>query len=171
MHSSGWVALLRHVPEEQQNQLMLVTAAGTEIAMQCILRIDHEFMAIKGRLAGSQEAGRVFFIPFSQIDYLGFAGEVKESAFHEMFGDLVVPAPPQAPGNGSDAPAAFANEEGNEEARSAGEGPPKPGSGPRPAIRSEVLERYRNSRPASSANLPNGLSSSSLQRPRHPEEG
>jgi hypothetical protein len=166
MHSSAWVALLRFVPADQQNQLVLVTTGGTEIAMQCILRIDHEFMALKGRLAGSQDAGRVFFVPYSQIDYIGFAGEVKESAFHEMFGGLIVPAPPGVGVNGYHAPLAVPEEarsaSAEPEGRNASEGSGKPGSGVRPAIRSEVLERYRSNRPTSSP---------SLQRPQRPEEG
>ncbi len=93
MQSSVWVLLLRQVPPEQYNNLMLVTSGRTEIAVQCVLRIDHEFMAIKGRLAGSQDAGRLFFIPYDRIDYLGFQQAVKESEFHEIFDSLTVPAP------------------------------------------------------------------------------
>src|SRR4051812_7429885 len=144
MHNAAWAALLRHIPEDRQNQLMLVTAAGTEIAVQSILRVDHEFMAIKGRLAGSQDAGRLFFIPFRQIDNLGFVCQVKESEYQEMFGGLAVPAPQEAGGDSAflpppepEAPAEYL-----------------PGSSSRPSIRSEVLDRYRSSRPTSSLSLP-----------------
>jgi hypothetical protein len=96
MQSSAWAQLFGHIPPGEQNHLMLVTASGIEIAMQCILRVDPECVAIKGRLAGSQDAGRVFFIPFDHIDYLGFQQEVKESHFHELFGSLTLPAAPAA---------------------------------------------------------------------------
>src|SRR5262249_14419843 len=143
MHSSAWAALLRHIPAEQHNQLALVTVGGTEIAVQCFLRVDHEFLALKGRLAGSQDAGRGFVVAFCQIDYIGFVGEVKESEFQQMFGGLAVPAPSA---NGTvDRPPP-------EPEPPTPEG--KPGSGPRPAIRSEVLERYRSGRPGSSPALP-----------------
>ena len=85
MQSSVWALLLRQVPAEQHNNLMLVTSGRTEIAVQVLLRIDHEFMVIRGRLAGSQEAGRVFFIPYDQIDYFGFQEAIKESEFHDLF--------------------------------------------------------------------------------------
>jgi hypothetical protein len=139
MQSSAWVALLRHIPAEQHDQYMLVTMSGTEIAIQGLLRIEQEFVALKGRLSGSQEAGRVFFIPYAQIDYIGTQKPIKDSDFNEVFGSLVmrneagpwdVAAPAEMPVGGSN------------------------GSGPRPAIRSEVLERYR-ARPSSSATLPN----------------
>jgi hypothetical protein len=143
MENRAWAALLRHISPEQHDQYMLVTVGGTEIAIQGLLRIDHEFVIIKGRLSGSQEAGRVFFLPFAQIDYFGTQKPVKDSEFNEVFASLVIPtepsttaastAPPEAPVAPSHAPAR--------------------GSGPRPAIRSEVLDRYR-SRPSSSAILP-----------------
>src|SRR5262245_21823257 len=91
MHSSAWVAILRHIPSEQQNQFMLVTASGTEIAIQSFLRIENELVVIKGRLAGSQDSGRVFFIPYCQIDYFGYGHPVKDSDFNDLFGSLQLP--------------------------------------------------------------------------------
>src|SRR3954471_7545834 len=150
MQNSAWVALLRHIPAEQHNQFMLVTVSGTEIAVQSLLRIEQEFVALKGRLSGSQDAGRVFFIPYANLDYFGTSQPIKEAEFNETFGSLIVPGASAA---GAAAPAAV------EPSVLAG-APTRPDSGPRPAIRSEILDRYR-SRPASSAALlpdpkPNG---------------
>lgn len=142
MQNSAWVALLRHIPAEQHNQFMLVTTAGTEIAIQSLLRIEQEFVALKGRLSGSQDAGRVFFIPFANIDYVGTSSPIKDSDFNEAFGSLILPGatctlpPPPVE------PSALAGV------------PTRTDSGPRPSIRSEVLDRYR-SRPSSSVILPN----------------
>jgi hypothetical protein len=132
MQSSVWAALLRHIPAEAHNQLMLVTGSGTEIAIQGILRIDHQFVALKGRLAGSQDAGRVFFIPYNQIDYLGFQQAVKDSEFREMFDDLSLPA--SAQGTSGTEPA------GPGEVTPAGGS--AQGRGPAP-IKSTVLEKFR----------------------------
>src|SRR4051794_41872435 len=96
MQGSVWAALLRQIPADRVNQLVLVTTGGTEIALQGILRIEPEFLAFKGRLAGSQEGGRVFFLPYGHIDYLGIQREVKESEFEEMFAGLFAPAAPAA---------------------------------------------------------------------------
>jgi hypothetical protein len=105
MHSAAWVKLFRHIPASEQEKLMVVTVSGTEIAIQCFLRIDPECLALKGRLAGSQDAGRVFFIPYVQIDYFGYQKPLKESEFHEVFASLdtsdaaadAAPAEPPAP--------------------------------------------------------------------------
>jgi hypothetical protein len=135
MHSSAWVALFRHIPEEHQSTLMVVTASGVEIAIQSILRIEREFAAFKGRLAGSQDAGRVFFIPYAHIDYFGFQQEIKDVQFHERFDDLVIPdvepqpAAPLAPSEALPEPE------------------PEPELAPPPMvcppIKSAVLERFR----------------------------
>jgi hypothetical protein len=102
MQDKGWATLLKFIPAERHDGLMLVTRGGTEIAIQSILRVDQQFMALKGRLAGSQDTGRLFFIPFSQLDYLGFQKSVREDEFHELFGSLQMPAPDEV----SAAPAA-----------------------------------------------------------------
>ena len=94
MHNSAWVKLLRHIPAEQQSKLMLVTTGGIEITIQSLLRIDAECLALRGRLAGSTDAGRVFFVPYSHIDYFGFQQPLKESEFHELFANLNLPAAP-----------------------------------------------------------------------------
>jgi hypothetical protein len=111
MHDAAWVKLLRHIPTGEQSNLMLVTTSGTEIAIQALLRIDPECLALRGRLAGSTDAGRVFFVPYSQIDYFGFQQPLKEAEFHELFSSLEMLAagasadtPPAAPEPGTSRP-------------------------------------------------------------------
>jgi hypothetical protein len=138
MHNAAWIKLLRHIPADEQSKLMLVTTGGAEIAIQGLLRIDPECLALRGRLAGSTDAGRVFFVPYSHIDYFGFQQPLKEAEFHELFANLEThaaetpqevpitrpaPAPePVAP------PQAAAN--------------PTPPRGPA-VIKSTVLEKFR----------------------------
>ncbi|HVS39801.1 MAG TPA: hypothetical protein VMS17_29860 [Gemmataceae bacterium] len=91
MPIAAWARLLRLIPAKDQDGLMVVTSNHTEFAVQAILRLDHDFLIIKGRLAGSQEAGRVFFIPYKEIDHIGFYRAVKEPEFNEMFAGLDAP--------------------------------------------------------------------------------
>jgi len=134
MQSYAWRALLGHIPPEKQDQFSIVTLAGIEICLNSILRLEHEFVVVKGRLAGSQDGGRIFFIPFATIDHFSFTQPTRETDFTDIFSGLEIPAPAE-------------------------ELPPPPRNGdsnlgiePRPAIRSEVLERFR-ARPGSSTNL------------------
>ena len=110
MPSAAWTRLLRLVPPKDQDGLMLVTCNHTEFAVQSILRFDADFLIIKGRLAGSQDTGRVFFVPYEQIDHVGFYRAVKDAEFNEMFAGLDAPppafgsAPEPAAADGSKAP-------------------------------------------------------------------
>src|SRR5262249_28473370 len=130
MREVSWATLLRHIPPEQQDGMMLITKAGTEITINNLLRIDHEFVAFRGRLAGSQEGGRLFIVPYDNIDYLGTQKPIKDSDFQETFGNLVMPEP-----------AAIALEDPV---------PPLAPSAPMPSgrtvstIKSAVLERFRS---------------------------
>jgi hypothetical protein len=150
MRSSVWAALLRHIPPEQHNILSLVTMSGTEITIQNILRIDDEFLAFKGRLAGSQDAGRLYFIPLSNIDYFGFNRAVKDEEYAEIFGNLQLPPPDVPPTVMVAAPPAAAPEPAPEPPAPEPEPPaaPAPPVGPTRAapvpIKSEVLERFRS---------------------------
>jgi hypothetical protein len=139
MHDAAWVKLLRHIPASEHSNLLLVTTGGQEISIQCLLRIDPQYLALRGRLAGSTDAGRVFFVPYSHIDYFGFQQPLKEAEFHEMFGNLdslppaesqaEPPAPPSAPEPLIEpTPPASAN--------------PTPQRSPS-AIKSMVLEKFR----------------------------
>lgn len=135
MRNDNYAWLFRQVPPEQHNRLMIVTCGGTEIAIQTLLRIEVEFLAFKGRLAGSQDAGRVFFLPYANIDYFGFANALKESEFDAIFGvgglavgDAVAAA--EAPvANARDGEATAAD-------------PANANRTPLP-LKSEVLERFR----------------------------
>src|SRR5579883_797394 len=130
MHDAAWVKLLRHIPASEQSNLLLVTTSGREIAIQCLLRIDPECVALRGRLAGSTDAGRVFFVPYSQIDYFGFQQPLKEADFQQLFGNLdsLAAASPTDPEPVAPAPTTSAQ--------------PTPPRTP-VAIKSVVLEKFR----------------------------
>jgi hypothetical protein len=139
MQGHVWYRLLRHVPAEHHHQLMLVTVAGTEIAFQSILRIEEEFLVIKGRLAGSQDAGRVFFMPFRSIDYLGFQNAMREEEFEALFGNLTFVD--------SQTPPPLAQPEPEPEAAAepeASQAPVGPSNKTPLPIKSAVLERFRS---------------------------
>jgi hypothetical protein len=136
MHNTAWVKLLRHIPASEQSKLMLVTTSGVEITIQGFLRIDPECVALRGRLAGSTEAGRVFFIPYAHIDYFGFQQPVKETEFHELFGNL-------EPLGAGPAPVLAAPSSPPIRTAPAAPAPPQTPRSPS-AIKSTVLEKFRS---------------------------
>ena len=90
MQSAAWAALLRKIPPDQHDKLMLVTSIGQEITLYALLDLAEDYLAIRGRLAGTTDAGRVFFVPYDQINYLGFQKEMRDATFRAMF-DLPAP--------------------------------------------------------------------------------
>jgi hypothetical protein len=161
MQAQTWLSMFRHIPPEHQARFTLITTNGTEISINAFLRLEPEFAIIKGRLSGSQDSGRVFFIPYASIDSFSFTNPTKESEVAELFDswtppaavappekvsfqtaieptlELIAPQVPVAPSHRTPLPASLSEH----------------GSMNRPAMRSEILERYRN-RPGSSHNLP-----------------
>jgi hypothetical protein len=101
MQSAAWIGLLQRIPPAQHDNLMLLTTTGMEIALQGVLRVEEEFLVARGRMSGTDQ-GRILFIPFNQITYLGFQKAVKEVEVRAMFG-AVIPEPvvaatrPEAP--------------------------------------------------------------------------
>jgi hypothetical protein len=87
MQGNTWKDILTRIPKNLHNILMLVTSVGVEIAVQSFVRMEEEYLVIRGRLAGTNEAGRVFFVPYEEINHLGFYKELKESQIRAIYGE------------------------------------------------------------------------------------
>jgi hypothetical protein len=87
MQPATWQALFRRIPREQHNNLMLTTTVGIELAVQSIVRLEDEYMVVRGRLSGSTDAGRTFFIPYAQINFLGFHKAITEATIFSYYGE------------------------------------------------------------------------------------
>lgn len=134
MQTLAWEQLFRFIPEQHRNNLSIITRAGVEFNVQMLLRIESECVAIRGRLAGSQDAGRIFFIPYETIDHVGFIREMRESEFAEIFDTFQFPgrAVPPTPQTIVVAEELIAPSSAN-----------SPASRMSIPIKSEVLERFR----------------------------
>lgn len=166
MRGTAWVSLLKRFSPAEQEKMMLVTGVGIEIAIQQILIIQEDYMLIRGRLSGSSDTGRVFFIPYDHIDHFGWQKPLREEEIIAIFpeaGAVVAPqrvvtpaAAPATPQRPSPAPepipgaapidAAAPSEEPAPVAAETAPPPPPPEPTPsgRPAVDKEaLLERLR----------------------------
>ncbi len=75
--------------------MMLVTSIGIEINIKSIQLLEPDYVVIRGRLGGTTDAGRLFFVPYDQINYVTFNKEIREEQVAAMLG-LDAP-PPKAP--------------------------------------------------------------------------
>src|SRR5262245_35640078 len=87
MQCGTWIELLQRMSPEQHAQLVITTTNGTEIYVQSLFRIEPEFLAMRGRMGGSSDMGKTYFIPLDQIHYLGFREDLKEAAVQAIFAD------------------------------------------------------------------------------------
>jgi hypothetical protein len=97
MQADLWKALLRRVPAEQMDNLVLMTAQGTEINVQAVLRMEEHWMVLRGRLAGSNDGGRIFCLPYEHIDHAGFQRPLSDEQLQAIFGGAPAAPPPPPP--------------------------------------------------------------------------
>lgn len=101
MHSRSWITLLERIPKDQQDQYSLVTSSGTEISLQNILRMEEDYVIVRGRLAGTTDMGRVYLVPYDQLNYVGSQKELNEGQIQALCGTLPAmpprPCPPAVP--------------------------------------------------------------------------
>jgi hypothetical protein len=87
MISEDWIEILRVIPEEQHNTLVVTTLTGVDLNIEVVLRAEPTYLCFRGRVSGQTDDGRVFFLPYRQIDYLQINRIVKETEIRAMFGD------------------------------------------------------------------------------------
>jgi hypothetical protein len=138
MQNTEWIELLRRIPVNRHEKLMVVTSVGIEIAVQNFLRLEPSCLMLRGRLAGTTDTGRVFVIPYEQINYLNFSFEVPIEQFEAMLGPTEFPIVDKAalPEQAEEPP------ETAEDASEASDEEEKPSAARRP-VKETLLERLR----------------------------
>jgi hypothetical protein len=87
----AWIAVFRRIPANLHDTLALGLTTGVEIVIQKIVRLDPDFMIIRGRLAGTQDAGRVVLIPYSQLTFVAVIRDLKDAEVEAIFGKGAAP--------------------------------------------------------------------------------
>jgi hypothetical protein len=97
MQNTDWIELFHLIPPDQQNLLVLTTVSGMDLNIEMILRTEPSVLVFRGRVQGSTDDGRVFFLPYRQIDFLQINRFVRENEIAEMFSKAAPPEPPEKP--------------------------------------------------------------------------
>jgi hypothetical protein len=85
MQGTGWAAVLSRIPAEKHDSLVIVTNTGAEIVLREIVRVENDFLIVRGRMAGSADEGRVIILPFDQVTFLAFNKMLPEAEIKAMF--------------------------------------------------------------------------------------
>ncbi|MBI2806194.1 MAG: hypothetical protein HYX68_14530 [Planctomycetes bacterium] len=84
--NEAWIAMFRRIPGNLHDCLALGMTTGAEIVVQKIVKLEPDFMMIRGRLAGTQDSGRVVLIPYSQLTFVALQTALKDSDVEAIFG-------------------------------------------------------------------------------------
>jgi hypothetical protein len=87
MQSSSWIDMLRRFPPELQDILILRTSSGMEVNIQEIIRMEGDYLVIRGRPVGSTDAGQPFFVPYDQINYVRLNRALKIPELLALYGE------------------------------------------------------------------------------------
>ena len=87
MHGNeSWIAMFRRVPVDLHDVVAVGITTGDEIVLQKILKLEPEFMIILGRLAGTQDTGRLIVIAYAQLTYMAISRKLMDHEIHAIFG-------------------------------------------------------------------------------------
>jgi hypothetical protein len=86
MQNGGWVELFRLVPEKLHDNLIVMMADGSEVAVQDIIRLEAEYVVLRGRVAGTSDTGLAFFLPYEGIVFVRLVRPVPEEVVYGLYG-------------------------------------------------------------------------------------
>lgn len=86
MNNLDWIEMFRVIPPEQQGQIVIVLQNGTELTIDTFFRFEPHFLVARGRVAGTLEENRAFFIPYNQMLYYRLERSIKLEELEQIFG-------------------------------------------------------------------------------------
>ncbi len=95
--NQAWIAMFRRIPANLQDTLALGLTTGAEIVVQKIIKLEPDFMLIRGRLSGTQDNGRIVLIPYGQLTFVALTRILKDQEVESIFGKGAPPAAADIP--------------------------------------------------------------------------
>src|SRR4051794_19517135 len=87
MLGNTWINLFRRIPANLHDNLALTLTNGMEIVIQRILKLDSDFAILRGRMAGTQDQGRVVVVPYQQFLSVAFTKRMTDPEALAIFGN------------------------------------------------------------------------------------
>ncbi len=67
MTNIEWIDMFRVIPEHEHSKLVIVLLTGMELSVDTLLRFETNFLVLRGRVAGTVDEARGFFVPYAQM--------------------------------------------------------------------------------------------------------
>lgn len=86
MQGAAWIALFRRIPLNLHDGLILSLTTGSEVVVQKFVKLEPDFVILRGRMAGTQDNGRVVLLPYSNIVTINVTRRLLEAEIEGIFG-------------------------------------------------------------------------------------
>lgn len=103
--NQAWITMFRKIPATMHDGLTVGLRSGVEVAIQTILRLEPDFIILRGRLTGTQEGGKILLLPYAEMTVLSIVQPLKDPEVEAIFGKADAPAVIDKPAASADAPA------------------------------------------------------------------
>jgi hypothetical protein len=87
MRNEEWIEMIRLIPTSQHPQLVVVLQNGGELSVDMIYKCEPNYVVLRGRVAGTTDEGRGFFVPYDQMLYLRLERKMKVEDLAALFGE------------------------------------------------------------------------------------
>ncbi len=91
MQGSAWIDLLRRIPAELHDALAFGLVTGEEVVVQQLLKLESDFVIVRGRMAGTTVEGRLMMVPYAHMALVAFNKQLAEPDVQAMFGKTAEP--------------------------------------------------------------------------------
>jgi hypothetical protein len=87
MRREDVVDLFERIPAVDHSRVQLIMRYGSSCSMEQLVRAEDFYMIVRGREAGNQDDGRIFFVPYEEIIGMRLERAVKISEVEEWYQD------------------------------------------------------------------------------------
>jgi hypothetical protein len=84
--NQAWIAMFRRIPADLEDTLALGLTTGAEIVVQKVIKLEPDFMIVRGRVAGTQDNGRIVLVPYGELAYVAIQRFLKDPEVEAIFG-------------------------------------------------------------------------------------
>lgn len=86
MQGDAWINLLRRIPANLHEGLVLTLSTGSEVVVQRFVKLDTDFAILRGRMAGTQDNGRLVVLPYSNVVSVNVTRRLLDAEIDAIFG-------------------------------------------------------------------------------------
>ena len=89
MKREQWVSLFQKLPEPMHDQIVFSLSTGIDVYNQRFLVFGDDYLLVRGRLGGTDEAERIFMVPWEELKMIFFSRPVDDDMLFKTFGEII----------------------------------------------------------------------------------